>query len=76
MAILLPLLAATADAHEVSHAVLDRRTCARIVVHVAEPDVIFRPGVDVRGRPVVPAEGSGGLRIETPTRIEFEWLNS
>jgi hypothetical protein len=32
------------------------RDCRRLERHVPAPDVVYRPGVDVRGRPVAPAD--------------------
>jgi len=51
----LPLLvggAAAADAP----ARLAAADCAQLVRHVPAPDVAYRPGVDVHGRPVAPAD--------------------
>lgn len=41
-------------AHEVSVSLDD---CKRLVAHVPSDDVAFKPGVDVRGKAVTPAEG-------------------
>ncbi|WP_299439477.1 hypothetical protein [uncultured Rhodospira sp.] len=35
---------------------IDAETCRRLVRHIPDPDVTYRPGVDVRGRPVAPAD--------------------
>jgi hypothetical protein len=35
---------------------IDARTCRRLVRHIPDPDVTYRPGVDVRGTPVAPAD--------------------
>ncbi|MBB4286042.1 hypothetical protein [Roseospira goensis] len=35
---------------------IDAETCRRLVRHVPDPDVTYRPGVDVRGRPVPSAD--------------------
>jgi hypothetical protein len=46
-----------AHAQETAGAVtIDAATCRRMVRHVPDPDVTHRPGVDVRGRPVAPAD--------------------
>ncbi|MBB4265599.1 hypothetical protein [Roseospira visakhapatnamensis] len=37
---------------------IDARVCRRLVDHIPDPDVTYRPGVDVRGRPVVPADAT------------------
>lgn len=34
--------------------------CRKVTVGSTSPDVEFKPGVDVKGRSVVPAEGPGG----------------
>ncbi len=43
--------------------------CARLVKHVPSPDVAYRPGVDVYGREVAPADLGGAPRIELPETI-------
>lgn len=35
---------------------IDAEICRRLVRHIPDPDVTYRPGVDVRGRPVAPAD--------------------
>ncbi|MQX37842.1 hypothetical protein [Roseospira navarrensis] len=35
---------------------IDAAACRRLVRYVPDPDVTYRPGVDVRGRPVAPAD--------------------
>ena len=40
--------------------------CARFVRHVPAADVAYRPGVDVRGRKVVPADVDGGVKLALP----------
>lgn len=35
---------------------IDAATCRKMVRHVPDPDVTYRPGVDVQGRPVAPAD--------------------
>ncbi len=56
---LLPLalaLAALPGAAPASAQTIAERDCRRLERHVPAPDVAYRPGVDVRGRPVVPAD--------------------
>jgi hypothetical protein len=56
---LLPLvlaLAALPGAAPASVQTIAERDCRRLERHVPAPDVAFRPGVDVRGRPVAPAD--------------------
>lgn len=40
--------------------------CLKLVKHVPSADVAYQPGVDVRGRPVVPADVQGGLSVTPP----------
>lgn len=47
-------------------------TCARLVEHVPAPDVEYRPGVDVHGRKVVPADLGPVVRIDPPTEFSFD----
>jgi hypothetical protein len=48
---------------------IERRDCARLIAHRPDADVAFRPGVDVRGNAVAPAELDGGSRPELPDSI-------
>ncbi|MBM3558633.1 MAG: hypothetical protein FJX53_01800 [Alphaproteobacteria bacterium] len=40
--------------------------CARLAQHKSTTDVTYRPGVEVRGQPVAPADLGGGSRIALP----------
>ena len=51
----LPLLAGEAAAEDARLRV-NAADCARLVRHMPAPDVAYRPGVDVYGRPVAPAD--------------------
>ncbi len=46
--------------------------CRRVVAHVAAADMEYRPGVDVRGRKVAPADLGGGPPIKLPDEIAFD----
>ena len=46
-----------------------RKDCSRLVNHHPAPDVTYQPGVDVHGRPVVPADLGGGQQIQLPDVI-------
>ena len=48
---------------------ISRKDCQRLVDHEPAPDVTYRPGVDVHGRPVVPADLGGGQQIQLPDVI-------
>lgn len=43
--------------------------CQRIVKYIPEPDVAYKGGVDVHGRPVAPADINGGNQLQIPDRI-------
>ncbi len=40
--------------------------CLELVKHVPAADVVYEPGVDVHGRPVVPADIGGSLQVTPP----------
>ncbi len=73
------LAATPAAAHEkatvaitgvaITRVAITRADCARLVAHVPGPDVAYRPGVDVYGREVAPADLGGAPRIELPETI-------
>jgi len=46
--------------------------CSKLVQHVPADDVTYKPGVDVRGRPVVPADLGGGGTITIPEEIDIQ----
>jgi len=62
-----------ARAGEATRIRISRADCARLVAHRAAPDVAYRPGVDVRGRKVAPADvaGTPNLKDIVPDTIEF-----
>ncbi len=64
------LLAAPAAAGQVVTVTV--HDCRRVVAHVASADVDYRPGVDVRGRKVAPADVGGGPPIILPDEIAFD----
>jgi hypothetical protein len=52
--------------------IITRADCLRLVEHLPTPDVEYRPGVDVRGRPVAGADLDGGYaHVEPPDAIAF-----
>jgi hypothetical protein len=51
---------------------ITKADCRRLVRHVPSADVAYKPGVDVRGRPVAPADAGGGPRITLPDVFEFD----
>lgn len=46
--------------------------CQRLVRHQPSGDVAYKPGVDVNGNPVAPADLPGSVTIKTPTEVTFD----
>ena len=72
-AILVIFAAAEAQAAKDTAIRITKSDCIRIVEHHPSADVAYQPGVDVRGKKVVPAdvEASPDLRNIVPQVIEF-----
>ncbi len=52
---------------------LSKRECRHLVIsHAPSADVTYKPGVDVRGNPVAPADLASGYEWVTPDVIEFD----
>ncbi len=51
---------------------IPRADCTRLVEHRSAPDVAYKPGVDVRGKKVAPADlpGSSAM-IKAPKQVEI-----
>jgi hypothetical protein len=49
--------------------IITKADCAALVRHVADPGVAYEPGVDVNGRPVVPADLGDTPEIKLPEEI-------
>jgi hypothetical protein len=60
MTLLCPLLA------EARTIVVEDGRCRVVERHVPDEDVAYKPGVDVNGRAVVPADLNGGNQVVTP----------
>jgi len=45
--------------------------CASLTRHVAEADVAFRPGVDLDGKPVAPADLNGAPPLSVPEEFSI-----
>ena len=45
--------------------------CAQFVQHIPTSDVAYRPGVDVMGRKVVPADLDGGVTLDLPKEFSI-----
>jgi hypothetical protein len=67
IALVLSVVAWTAPAS--AEIAISRKDCQRLVNHEPAPDVTYQPGVDVHGRPVVPADLGGGQQIQLPDVI-------
>lgn len=72
LGVLLIAAGARAGAPEVVTVTITKSDCQRLVKHVPAPDVAYRPGVDVRGRPVAPADLDGAVRINVPETIVID----
>ncbi|MFQ5784016.1 MAG: hypothetical protein ACE5H8_04240 [Alphaproteobacteria bacterium] len=65
VALFVTLVATTAtSAADESTIVISREDCARVVAHTPAPDVAYASGVDVRGRPVAPADLGDTPRLD------------
>ncbi len=51
---------------------ISRLDCQRLVRHAIRPDVAYRPGVNVRGEHVVPADVAPRLRPRLPNSIVID----
>ena len=50
---------------------VSRTDCERIVKYTADPDVTYKPGVDVHGKPVAPADLNDN-QVKIPDQIFIE----
>lgn len=66
--LLVPLPAAGEDAT----VKIAREDCGRLVRHRPAADAEYKPGVDVRGRKVVPADLGGGAQWKVPDVITID----
>ncbi len=48
------------------------RDCKRLLVHGVRPDVAYKPGVDVRGKKVAPADYAGDIKLKLPDDYAFD----
>jgi hypothetical protein len=70
-------VAAHADARPPSSgsapvAVVSRDDCRRLVNHQPDPGVAYKPGVDVRGKPVAPADLAAIDQNAVPSQITID----
>jgi len=52
--------------------VVSQADCRLLERHVPAADVAYRPGVDVRGKPVVPADASPQGQVPTPQQVAID----
>ena len=50
---------------------VSRKDCKRLLRHEPRADVEYKPGVDVRGKPVAPADVPGSSAIKLPKTINI-----
>ena len=55
-----------------SRIIVSKEDCKRLVRHHPSADVEYKPGVDVRGKAVVPADLSGSRPLKLPDTYEFD----
>jgi len=59
--------------HAADHRIkIARSDCDRLVDYAPPPDVFYHPGVDVRGRPVAPADLDGGWQMQLPQYVSID----
>ncbi len=64
-------LLATISIAAAQEVVITARDCDRLVQHEPDADVTFVPNVDVRGRPVAPADLPGSSQIQVPENFSI-----
>ena len=68
-AVLAMSFALTAHAETLAVSAAD---CQKLVAHTPSDDVTYKPGVDVRGNKVAPADLDGGYQLELPESIDLQ----
>ena len=71
IALVLALVVALPASAATKSVTVSKAECRKIVRHSPSADVAYRPGVDVRGRRVAPADLGGGTTIAVPEEIEI-----
>lgn len=69
LAAILALTSAPVKAEAIS---VSRQDCPRLVRHAPLPDVAYRPGVDVGGNPVTPADIAGNGAVTPPRSFTID----
>lgn len=65
-------LAVTGFAQTPVTVTVTKSDCTRLVKHLPDPGVAYEPGVDVRGRPVAPADLGAGGNLALPEAFELD----
>jgi hypothetical protein len=74
-AVVMALGAAAAEAQQAQPVTISRQDCANILRHSPSADVNYKPGVDVSGRAVAPADlPAQGSSIAIPEQITINLL--
>lgn len=68
----LPTFLAPESTARASTIIVQATDCQRLVRHHPSADVAYKPGVDVYGNPVAPADLPGSVSIKTPTEVTFD----
>ena len=66
------LCASSAVAQEAPPVMVSAQDCQRIVKHTPRDDVTYKPGVDVYGNPVVPADTAAVTPFKVPDIITMD----
>jgi len=64
-------VAAAHDSQEAATVKISQADCAALVGHVPAADVAFKPGVDLAGRPVAPADPNAAPTLVLPERFSI-----
>jgi len=67
-----PLPANLSANSDVRRVIVARAQCRALQRHEPRDDMTFRPGIDVSGRPVAPADLGGGSGLGLPNEISFD----
>ncbi len=65
-------LLASALAQAEQKIVISEKNCRYLVRHTPSDDVAYKPGVDVRGKPVKSADLEGGYQLDLPEDYSFD----
>jgi len=68
----IPLLLVATAALADAPVYVTRQDCARLVAHHPDPNVEYKPGTDVHGHYVAPADLPGQNAFNLPDKIEFD----